>query len=218
MSSQIFMHAPELDGASAALVLFDVLQDYVFPADPGKAAVLRERHFHERARELVDGARAARIRIFYPAAHHAPDGTDVVSRLRDTDMELLPWPDGVQPFRPIVRRGERGAAIADGLEPGPDDIIVPKHRWSAFFQTSLELNLRSRGITTIVLAGLSTDVGIASTAFSARDRDFGIVIVRDACWSHRDGNHDFFMDRVFPRMARVMNAAEAVRLMQPVRA
>ncbi len=205
---------PRLTKERTALVLFDVLQDYVHPKDPQKAEVLRERRLLEHLRELVAGARAAGLRTFYPAASHAPDGSDVVSRLRDTDMELRPWTDGVQPFRPIVRRGESGAAIAAGLEPIEGDVVVPKHRWSAFFQTSLELNLRSRGIDTIVLAGLSTDVGIASTAFTARDLDLGIVVVRDACWSHRDGNHDFFMDRVFPRMARVMNAADAVALMQ----
>ncbi len=206
---------PTLRAERTALVLFDVLQDYVHPKDEAKAATLRARGLHERLRELVAGARSAGVRTFYPAASHGPDGSDIVSRLRDTDMDLQPWANGVQAFRPIVRRGERGAAIADGLEPGPNDVVIPKHRWSAFFQTSLELNLRARGIETIVIAGLSTDVGIASTAFTARDMDFGIVVVRDACWSHRAGNHDFFMERVFPRMARVMDVADVVALMAP---
>lgn len=91
--------------------------------------------------------------------------------------------------------------------------MIFKHRWNAFFQTSLELALRARGLDTIVLAGLSTDVGIASTAFSARDLDFGIVIARDACYAHRGPNHDFFMNRIFPRMGRVMTTAQAVALM-----
>lgn len=199
-----------------ALVLFDVLQDYVHPKNPTKAAVLRERGVLERLQDLVRAAHDAGMRIFYPAANHAPDYSDVVTRLRDTDMDLNPWPEGAQPpFRPIVRRGEAGNAIAAGLEPGPNDVVVPKHRWSAFFQTALELNLRSRGIETIVLAGLSTDVGIASTAFTARDMDFGLVVVRDACWSHRPGNHDFFMDRVFPRMGRVMHTRDVTALMHP---
>jgi nicotinamidase-related amidase len=73
--------------------------------------------------------------------------------------------------------------------------------------------LRVRGIDTIVIAGGSTDVGIASTVFAARDLDYGIVVVRDACYSSRGPNHDFFMDRVFPRMARVMSVDEAVSLM-----
>jgi nicotinamidase-related amidase len=71
----------------------------------------------------------------------------------------------------------------------------------------------ARGIGTIVIAGGSTDVGIASTVFAARDLDYGIVVVRDACYSTRGTNNDFFMDRVFPRMGRVMRVDEAVALM-----
>ena len=81
-------------------------------------------------------------------------------------------------------------------------------------QTNLELQLRARGIDTIILAGGSTDVGIAATAFAARDRDYGLVIVRDACFSMRGNNHDFFMDRVFPRMARIRTVDETLALME----
>lgn len=205
---------PRITKERAALVLFDVLQDYVHPKDPEKAAVMRERRVAERMAQLLEGARAAGLYVFFAAANHSPDGSDVVSRLTDTDMELRPWPNGTEPFRPMVHRGEQGAEIAPELTPRPDEIVVRKHRWSAFFQTSLELNLRSRGLDTIVLAGLSTDVGIVSTAFSARDADFGIVFVRDACWAHRGPNHDFLMDRIFPRMGRVMTTDRAIALMK----
>jgi len=99
------------------------------------------------------------------------------------------------------------------LATAPGDVVVPKQRWSSFFQTNFELQLRSRGIDTIVIAGGSTDVGIASTVFAARDLDYGIVVVRDCCYSTRGPNHDFFMDRVFPRMGRVMNTDQVVDLM-----
>ena len=91
-------------------------------------------------------------------------------------------------------------------------MVVPKNRWSSFFPTNLDMQLRVRGIDTIVIAGGSTDVGIASTVFAARDLDYGIVVVRDACFSARGNNNDFFMDRVFPRMGRVMTVDETVGL------
>lgn len=208
---------PRLTKERAALVLFDVLQEYVHPKDPQKAAVMEERGVAKNLAALLNGAREAGLYIFYASADHSPDGSDVATRLTDTDMDLRPWPNGTEPFAPAVHRGERGAEVAAELSPRPGDareIRVPKHRWSAFYQTSLELNLRARGLSTIVLAGLSTDVGIVSTAFSARDADFGIVFVRDACWAHRGPNHDFLMDRIFPRMGRVMTAAAAVALMK----
>lgn len=207
---------PELRPNHAALVLFDVLEDYVHPADEIKAGVLAERQVVSHLTDLLGGARRVGLPVFFAHANHSPDGSDVVARLTDTDMDLNAWPaGGAEPFRPSVHRGEAGARIARELTPQAGEILVPKHRWNAFFQTALELNLRTRGLETIVIAGLSTDVGIASTVFSARDGDFGIVVVRDACWAHRGPNHDFFMDRVFPRMARVMTTAQAVALMRP---
>ena len=73
--------------------------------------------------------------------------------------------------------------------------------------------MRSRGLDTLILAGGSTDVGIASTAFGARDLDFGLVVVSDACYSARGNNNQFFMERVFPRMGRVMTVKQTVDLM-----
>ena len=133
--------------------------------------------------------------MFYPAAAHAADGSDTVERLTDTDMDLRPLAGRNTPIKPRIFAGSRDARIADELAPAAGDIVVPKHRWSSFFQTDLELQLRVRGLDTIVLAGGSTDVGIASTAFAARDLDLGLVVVRDACYSMRGNNHDFFMDR-----------------------
>jgi ureidoacrylate peracid hydrolase len=90
---------------------------------------------------------------------------------------------------------------------------VPKHRWNSFYNTDLEFHLKMRGIDTIVIAGGSTDVGIASTVFGARDMDLGIVVVSDCCYSARGNNNEFFMTRVFPRMGRVMKTADVVELM-----
>ena len=116
--------------------------------------------------------------------------------------------------------GHTGLVLFDALNgylhpesPAKGDVLVPKQRWSSFFQTHLDLQLKVRGIDTILIAGGSTDVGIASTVFAARDLDYGIAVVRDACYSSRGNNHDFFMDRVFPRMARVMSVDDAVSLM-----
>lgn len=207
---------PGLTKDRAALVLFDVLQGYLHPADPAKAAALEAAGLVKQLQQLLEGARAAGLRVFYGAANHSPDGSDSALRLTDTDMDLQPWPaDYVPVQRPPLARGDRGIQVADELTPrAGEDLVVHKHRWSAFFQTSLELALRARGIDTIVLAGLSTDVGIAATAFSARDLDFGIVVVRDACYSSRGNNNQFFMDRVFPRMGRVMTTANALALMR----
>ena len=103
--------------------------------------------------------------------------------------------------------------VIDELKPQPQDYMVPKFRWSAFHQTYLDLALRSRNIDTLVISGGSTDVGVASTAYAARDLDYNLVIVSDACTSPEEDNHRQFMQRIFPRMARVRTAGQVVRML-----
>lgn len=202
----------KLRPGNTGLVLFDALHGYLHPKDPGKVRFLAERNILPNLQRLHERAREVGMTTFYPAGAHAADGSDTVARLTDTDMDLAPGGGAEKPIKPRYFKGSPDAEIAAEVAPGPGDVVVPKHRWSSFFQTDLELQLRVRGIDTIVLAGGSTDVGIASTMFAARDLDYGIVVVRDACYSARGNNHDFFMDRVFPRMGRVMSVEQAVAL------
>jgi ureidoacrylate peracid hydrolase len=205
---------PALTPDRAGLVMFDSLNTYLHPEDPVKEQHLRDWKIRENMQTLVGGAHAAGMTVFYASGDHAADGADIATRLTDTDMELRPWGDRDRTFNPSARHGTEAAAVAPEVAPAPGDVMVPKHRWSAFFQTHLELQFRTRGLKTVIIAGGSTDVGIVSTAFAARDLDFGIVIVGDCCYSHRDGNNDFLMKRIFPRMGRIMAARDVVALMK----
>jgi ureidoacrylate peracid hydrolase len=202
-----------LNRSNTGLILFDALHGYLHPENPGKRAFLAEHDILGKLQRLLTGARQAGITTFYPSGAHAPDGSDTVERLTDTDMDLRPLGDRDKPIVPHIKKGTKDSEVAAELKPAAGDVMVPKNRWSSFFQTNLELQLRVRGIDTIVVAGGSTDVGIAATVFAARDMDLGIVVVRDACYSMRGDNNEFFMTRVFPRMGRVMTVDETVKLM-----
>lgn len=204
---------PDLKADHTGLILFDALDGYLHPEDPAKQAFLTERNILPNLERLLTGARLAGLTAFYPAGAHAPAGADSIARLTDTDMDLAPGGGADKPIVPRFHRSQKKAEIAAELAPLPTDVVVPKQRWNAFYQTNLELQLRVRGIDTLVIAGGSTDVGIASTVFAARDRDYAIVVVRDGCYSARGNNNEFFLERVFPRMARVMTADQAIALM-----
>jgi len=92
---------------------------------------------------------------------------------------------------------------------------VPKHRWSAFHGTYLDLALRASRVDTIVLTGGSTEIGVSSTAYAARDLDYNLVIVRDACTSAKHEVHEQLMREVFPRLARVRNTMQVLEMMKP---
>jgi nicotinamidase-related amidase len=96
--------------------------------------------------------------------------------------------------------------------PQPGDYDVPKHRWNAFYQTHLGLSLTSRGIDTVLLVGGSTHVGIASTAFAARDADYQVVVVSDGLTGY-EPQRSFFIEHVFPRMCRVRTVEGVTRML-----
>jgi len=204
-----------LSAGRTGLVMFDALHGYLHPSDPAKVKFLAERNILPNMQRLLAGARKAGITTFYPSGAHAEDGSDSVARLTDSDMDLRPKSPTDKPIKPRFHKGSPEAEIAAEVVPIAGDVVVPKHRWNSFFQTDLDLHFRVRGIDTMIIAGGSTDVGIASTVYAARDMDYGIVVISDCCYSARGNNNEFFLDRVFPRMSRVMTVDQAVALMVP---
>lgn len=195
--------------AKTAMLFFDTLNVYLHPRDAAANAAV-ERSGVLPAMQAINGAcRAAGIAVFYAQADHREDFKDFAAHIVDRGHGA----GHAEPFRttpPAAVSGSWEADIVEELAPQPGDYIIKKHRWSSFFQTHLELSLRTAGIDTIMLAGGATEVGVASTAYSARDRDFNLVILRDACRSARPGVDEFFAEQVFPVFARVMRVEQAI--------
>jgi nicotinamidase-related amidase len=207
------MNAPErLDPARTALLFFDMLNGHVKKEDP--ATKTRYAPVIARAVRLLEAARRAGVVVMYAAAHHRPDNATSAHLVTDTDNRLRPIPSGAaRELKPVVAAGTWEAQVIDELKPQPQDYMIPKFRWSAFHQTYLDLALRNRNIDTLLISGGSTDVGVASTAYAARDLDYNMVVVSDACTSPEQDNHAQFMRRVFPRMARVRTTEEVLRML-----
>jgi nicotinamidase-related amidase len=201
--------AERLEPARTALLLFDFLAGHVEKDAESRA---RFAPVVANAARLLEAARRAGVKVAYANADHRADRATSARTLRDADNRLQPLapsaPDG-----PLLTGGTPETRVVAALAPRPADFIVPKHRWSAFHGTFLELALRTLRIETLVLAGGSTDVGIASTAFAARDLDYNLVIASDACTSPEEDNHRQLMQRVFPRMARVRTTAQIVAML-----
>ena len=114
-----------------------------------------------------------------------------------------------------VIAGDKSSDVLAELDPRPDDYYIVKYRWSAFFQTYLDLALRARGIDTIIVSGGSTDVGVTATLYSGRDLDYNQIVVSDACGtSHDQRAHDTLMDLIVPRMARVRTTAQVIEMIE----
>ena len=83
------------------------------------------------------------------------------------------------------------------------DVVITKRQWSAFHGTELDLQLRRRGVSTIVLCGIATNFGVESTARDAWQHGYEVLIVEDACTSMGAGMHEFSVERILPRLGRV---------------
>ena len=202
-----------IDAARSAVILFDMLNDYLKPDDPELARIIADKRIPENTTRLLAAARAAGLLICYTNSYRRADDGDHIFQLTDASMGLEPWPDGPRPLPPRTGRiGTPGAQVVDELTPEPHDLVVPKLRWSAFAGTYLDLLLRSRDVNTLLLTGGGTDVGIAATAFDARDRGYNQIFLSDCTHSERPGAQDFFMQRLCPRMGRVMTTDEAIAL------
>ncbi|MGL6019251.1 MAG: isochorismatase family protein, partial [Gibbsiella quercinecans] len=88
------------------------------------------------------------------------------------------------------------------------DILITKRQWGAFYGTELDLQLRRRGIKTLVLGGISTNIGVESTARAAWEHGYELVIAEDMCSAQSAEMHQFAFDHIFPRLARVRSTSE----------
>ncbi|MFD4674050.1 cysteine hydrolase family protein [Lentzea sp. NPDC058450] len=94
------------------------------------------------------------------------------------------------------------------LTPQPDDIVVRKTRIGSFTTTDLDEHLTNRGVTSLVLAGISTSGVVLSTAREAMDRDYAITVLSDACADPDPATHEFLVGTLYPRYGRVITTAE----------
>ncbi len=94
------------------------------------------------------------------------------------------------------------------LEENAGDIIITKRQWGAFHGTELDLQLRRRGIKTIVLGGIATNMGVESTARQAWEHGYEIVFADDAISSINSDLHSFAMQSIFPMIGRVRRSAD----------
>jgi nicotinamidase-related amidase len=119
------------------------------------------------------------------------------------------------PRQPVDQPSSRPAgglpAAWSALVPGlaqPGDIVITKRQWGAFHGTELDLQLRRRGIGTIVLGGIATNFGVESTARQAWEHGYAVVLIEDACASASAELHDMAVRFIFPRIARVVGSAQ----------
>lgn len=99
------------------------------------------------------------------------------------------------------------------LDPQSDDILTTKRTWGAFANTNLEAQLKARGVTQVVLAGVATGTGVESTARQAYEAGFNVTLATDAMTDVRAEAHEYSLKHVFPRLGETGSTQDVLDLL-----
>ncbi|VTZ26425.1 Uncharacterized isochorismatase family protein YwoC [Methylocella tundrae] len=101
------------------------------------------------------------------------------------------------------------------LNQQPSDIVVTKWTWGAFASTDLEAQLKARGVTQVVIAGVATGTGVEATARQAYEQGFNVTLATDAMTDRHPETHDYSIKNVFPRLGETGTSREIIDLLPP---
>jgi len=183
-----------LSPAQTALVAID-LQNLVvsYPTQPRESRLVVE-----RTAQLATALRAKGGFIVWVRVAFSADGKDRIQPACD------------QPWTPPREMPPNASELTPALSVQPSDYIITKRQWGAFYGTELDLQLRRRKLTTIILAGIATNIGVESTARAALELGYEQIFVEDAMAALSAAQHEHTVTQIFPRMGRVRSTADVL--------
>ncbi len=209
MSDVKVLSLPErIDPQTTAVVVVDVQNDFCHSDSPlaklGRDMTAAQ-DMLPNLLHLVDAARGAGATIIWVKTIHT-EYTDspvaIEHRLRTRPNAEL-----------ICQEGSWGAELYR-VEPEAGEPVVVKHRYSAFVDTDMELILRSRGIKTLIMTGVATNVCVESTARDAYMRDYYVVFVDDCSACHDPAKHAATLVNMADHFGVVVNSADIMAAWQ----
>jgi nicotinamidase-related amidase len=176
----------EFDAASTALVIIDMQRDFVEPGGFGASLgndVARLQAIIPTVRAVLDAWRAVDGLVVHTRESHLPDLSDCPPAKRLRGSPTLRIGDS-GPMGRVLVRGEPGNAIVAELAPVDGEIVIDKPGKGAFFATDLHAILQNRGVTQLVVTGVTTEVCVNTTVREANDRGYDCLLVEDATASY----------------------------------
>lgn len=173
----------------SALLCIDFQNDFVRP--DGMAASRGQRTEElaavlPAARSVLQACRRARLAVVHTRESYLPSLADLNATRRVYDTIV-----GVEgPLGRFLVRGEHGTEITEEMAPLPDEAVIDKPGFNAFFQTALDTTMRARGVDTLFLMGFTTQCCVASTMRGAVDIGYRCVLLDDCCAAFDPADHE----------------------------
>lgn len=194
------MDTVKIDPATTALVLIDLQRGIAGGITLPHAAEL----VVQNGAKLAAACRAAGIMAVLVRVDPGPNGVLFPRALADVPRMAFNMPENWTELVPEL-----------GVQSG--DVIVTKHQPNAFFGTDLHIQLSRRGIRTIILGGISTNIGVEATARAAQERDYDQIFVEDAMAAREADLHEFPVRRFFPTIGRVRSTSDVIAAIENTR-
>lgn len=161
-----------------------------------------ERGVVEKTRQLQQAAREAGLLVCYSATVFRPGYPEISDRNKTFSQRKASGQPAVSDPLQVIH---------EAVRPVAGEVVAGKRRVNALYGTDLELSLRANHIDTIVMLGYATSGVVLSTTRYAADADYRLFIVEDCCSDQDREVHDFLMQRIFPRQAEIVSAAEVIQ-------
>jgi nicotinamidase-related amidase len=169
-----------------AVVMIDMQRDFVEPGGFGETLgndVSLLRAAIGPCQALLDGMRKSKVLIIHTREGHRPDLSDAPRAKVERGAPSMRIGD-LGPMGRILIRGERGHDFIDELQPLTGEPVIDKPGKGAFYATDLGAILQHRGIDTLIVCGVTTEVCVHTTVREANDRGFRCIVPGDCCASY----------------------------------
>lgn len=177
------MPLTELD-KNTALVIIDLQRGVT-----GLQMIHPVQNIIDNAVELIRAFRQIPLPIVIVNVGLSPDGKDAI-RTRNESK-----------FKPAYQKGWN--EIIPEIIVMSEDIYITKRNWNAFYGTELDLQLRRRGVTGLVMCGIATSIGVEGTARAAHERNYQLTFASDAMTDSNATAHENSLKVIFPRMGEI---------------
>ena len=179
--------------AQCALVIIDMQRDFLEPGGFGAMLgndVSQLRRAIEPNKRLLAAWRAAGLLTIHTREGHRPDLADLstAKKIRGGGDTTI---GDAGPMGRILIRGEAGHDIIPELYPAPGEPVIDKPGKGAFYATDLHTILQHRGISQLIVTGVTTEVCVNTTIREANDRGYDCLCVADCCASYFPEFHEF---------------------------
>jgi nicotinamidase-related amidase len=183
----------KINKSDTAIIVIDLQKGITsIPTEPHPPAVVIENSV-----KILTAARKNNMPVFLVHVTPSPDLKDVLRPVSVTSTPIFTYNPDWSEFVPE-------------LNIHPDDFLITKHQWGSFYGTELDLQLRRRGIHTIILGGITTNFGVESTARSAYELGYNQIFVEDAMSARSKEEHEYPLKYIFPRLGLIRNTQEVL--------